>query len=140
LNPTPLWSLARPQRFPRVAKKRSPWHGYDLEKVAERVGEIYMIEVGGIFGRGRQQQRVGGRGLFCFWAVCDLGNSLASLATRLEMSPAGFAMRYKEERPLLRRTVMSLSREILNYLRASAFTRTSWKGRRKRSLPSGIGK
>jgi putative transposase len=55
--------------------------GYDLEKVAERVAEI--------FGRGRQHQRVGARSLFCFWAVHELGNSLASLAVRLEMSPAG---------------------------------------------------
>jgi putative transposase len=63
--------------------------GYDLQKVAERVAEIYGIKVGGIFGRGRQQQRVGARSLFCFWAVRELGNSLASLAMRLEMSPAG---------------------------------------------------
>ncbi len=63
--------------------------GYDLQKVAERVAEIYGIKVGEIFGRGRQQQRVGARSLFCFWAVRDLGNSLVSLAMRLEMSPAG---------------------------------------------------
>jgi putative transposase len=63
--------------------------GYDLEKVAERVAEIYGIKVGEIEGRGRQQQRVGARSLFCFWAVRELGNSLASLAMRLEMSPAG---------------------------------------------------
>ena len=63
--------------------------GYDLEKVAERAADIYGIKVGEIFGRGRQQQRVGARSLFCFWAVSDLGNSLASLAMRLEMSPAG---------------------------------------------------
>jgi len=95
--------------------------GYDLQKVAERVAEIYGIKVGGFLGKGRQQHRVGARSLFCFWAVRDLGNSLASLAKRLEMSPAGLAMRYKEERSLLRRTVMSLYREILNYLRASPF-------------------
>jgi putative transposase len=47
------------------------------------------MKVGEIFGRGRQQHRVGARSLFCFWAVSDLGNSLASLAMRLEMSPAG---------------------------------------------------
>jgi putative transposase len=62
--------------------------GYDLQKVAERAAEIYGIKVGGIFGKGRQQ-RVGGRSLFCFWAVRDFGNSLASPAMRPEMSPAG---------------------------------------------------
>ena len=63
--------------------------GYGLEKVAERVADIYGIKVGKIFGRGRQQQRVEARSLFCFWAVRELGNPLASLAMRLEMSPAG---------------------------------------------------
>jgi putative transposase len=63
--------------------------GYNLEKVAERVAGIYGIKVGEIFGRGRQQQRVGARSLFCYWAVRELGNSLASLAMRLEMSVAG---------------------------------------------------
>ena len=53
--------------------------GYDLRKVAERVAEIYGIKVGGNFGRGRQQQRVGARSLFYFWAVRELGNSLASI-------------------------------------------------------------
>ena len=55
--------------------------GYDLERVAERVAEV--------FARGRQPQRVSGRSLFCFWAVRELGKSLASLAVRLGMSPAG---------------------------------------------------
>ena len=63
--------------------------GYDLEKIAERVAEIYGIKVGEVFARGRQQRRVGARSLFCFWAVRELGNSLASLAIRLGMSPAG---------------------------------------------------
>jgi hypothetical protein len=63
--------------------------GYDLEKIAERVAEIYGIKAGEIFARGRQKRRVSARSLFCFWAVRELGNSLASLAVRLGMSPAG---------------------------------------------------
>jgi putative transposase len=63
--------------------------GYDLERVAERVSEIYGINVGEIWGGGRQQHRVGARSLFCYWAVRELGNSLTSLAVRLGMSPAG---------------------------------------------------
>jgi hypothetical protein len=42
-----------------------------------------------IFSRGRKQKRVEERSLFRYWAVRELGNSLASLAIRLEMSPAG---------------------------------------------------
>ncbi len=63
--------------------------GYDLEKIAERLEEIYGIKVGEVFARGRQQRRVSARSLFCFWAVREMGNSLASLAIRLGMSPAG---------------------------------------------------
>jgi len=63
--------------------------GYDLEKIAERFPEIYGIKVGEVFARGRQRRRVSARSLFCFWAVREMGNSFASLAIRLEMSPAG---------------------------------------------------
>jgi putative transposase len=63
--------------------------GYDVEKVAERVAEIYGIEVEEVLAGGRQRKRVSARNLFCFWAVRELGNSLASLAVRLGMSLAG---------------------------------------------------
>jgi hypothetical protein len=63
--------------------------GYDLEKVAERVAEIYRINGRLVFARGRQQQRVSAWSLFCFWAVRELGNSLAVLARRTGMSVAG---------------------------------------------------
>lgn len=63
--------------------------GYDLEKITERVAGIYGIKVGEVLARGRQPQRVSARSLFCFWAVRELGNSLASLAVRLGMSLAG---------------------------------------------------
>jgi hypothetical protein len=63
--------------------------GYDLEKIAERVAEIYGIDVGEVLTRDGQRRRVDARSLFCFWAVLELGNSLAALAVRLGMSPAG---------------------------------------------------
>jgi putative transposase len=63
--------------------------GYGIEKIAEKVAEIYGISVGEVLARGRQQRRVGARSLFCFWAVREIGNSLAFLAMQLGMSPAG---------------------------------------------------
>jgi REP element-mobilizing transposase RayT len=63
--------------------------GYDLEKIAERVAEIYQVKMREVLARGRQQQRVNARSLFCFWSVRELGNSLTALARRLGMSPAG---------------------------------------------------
>ena len=47
------------------------------------------MDVGEVLARGRQQQRVNARSLFCFWAVRELGISLADLARRLGMSPPG---------------------------------------------------
>ena len=63
--------------------------GYDLEKIAERVAEIYRVNVREVLARGRQEQRVSARSLFCFWAVRDLGNSLAAVARHIGMSTAG---------------------------------------------------
>lgn len=61
--------------------------GLDLEELAERVAEIYRIEAGQLFSRGRHQVRVQARDLFCFWAARELGLSLTALARRLGMSP-----------------------------------------------------
>ncbi len=63
--------------------------GYGLEKVSERVAEVYGIKREDFWRPGRQPQRVSARSLFWFWGVRELGNSLASLAVRLGMSPAG---------------------------------------------------
>jgi hypothetical protein len=63
--------------------------GYDLNRVASRVAEIYDIELDEIFLKGKQQKRVRARSLFCFWAVRELGISLTDLARRLGISVPG---------------------------------------------------
>lgn len=69
-------------------------HGYDLDRIAERVAEIYGMEPREILSRGKQHRKVKARSLCCFWAVSELGMSLRELAGRLEMSsPAvGFSV------------------------------------------------
>ena len=68
--------------------------GYDLERIAERVAEIYGIEPREILSKGRQLRKVKARSLWCYWAVKELGVSLRELAKRLEMSPpaVGFSV------------------------------------------------
>ncbi len=68
--------------------------GYDLDRITERVAEIYGMEPREILCRGKQQRRVRARSLCCFWAVSELGMSLRELAKRLEMSPpaVGFSV------------------------------------------------
>jgi putative transposase len=63
--------------------------GYDLDRIAERVAEIYAIEAYDIFLKGKQQKKVKARSLFCFWAVRELGISLTELAKRLRISVPG---------------------------------------------------
>jgi len=63
--------------------------GYNLDRVAERVAEIYGLESDEIFSRGKQPKKVQARSLFCYWAVNELGISLRELARRLEISPPG---------------------------------------------------
>ena len=53
------------------------------------VAETYGIEVSDIFLKGKQQKRVKGRSLFCFWAARELGISLTELARRLGISVLG---------------------------------------------------
>jgi chromosomal replication initiation ATPase DnaA len=61
--------------------------GYDLEKIGQRVSEIYGIEKGDIHSRGRRKVQVEARDLLCYWAVRELGMSCTSVAGRLGMSP-----------------------------------------------------
>jgi REP element-mobilizing transposase RayT len=72
--------------------------GYDLERIAARVAELYRVEVHEILAKGRQPQRVQARSLFCFWVVRQFGISLTDLARRLAMSPPaiGYAVQRGE--------------------------------------------
>jgi len=63
--------------------------GYDLDRFAERVAEIYGMERHEVFSKGRQQRKVKARSLLCYWAVREAGMSLRELAGRLEMSGPG---------------------------------------------------
>jgi len=63
--------------------------GYDLDRFAERVAEIYGMEKHEVFSKGRQQRKVKARSLLCYWAVREAGMSLRELAGRLEMSGPG---------------------------------------------------
>jgi putative transposase len=74
-------------RYSRQAELRR--RGVDLRKVAKKAAKIFRIEERLIFGRSRQQTRVRARDLFCFWAVRELGVSLAKVAMRVGMTPSG---------------------------------------------------
>ena len=61
--------------------------GYDADRIAARVGEIYDMDPRDFLSKGKQKRKVRARSLFCYWAVRELGMTLRDLARRLEMSP-----------------------------------------------------
>jgi len=70
--------------------------GYDLGRVAARVGEIFGLKEEDILSNGKQQRKVKARGLLCFWAVRELGTSLTDLAKLLKLCVPGIG--YSVER------------------------------------------
>ena len=82
--------------------------GYDLDRTAKRVAEIYGIKPREIFSKGKQQRKVKARSLFCFWAVSELGVSLRELARRLEMSPPGVVFSVERGKTIARENWLQL--------------------------------
>jgi hypothetical protein len=56
--------------------------GYDVDRIAAKVAEIFGIEIDAIYVKGKQRKKVKARSLFCYWAVRELGFSLTELARR----------------------------------------------------------
>jgi hypothetical protein len=75
------------EKFDRYYELKSL--GYDLKSVEQRVCEIYDIEPEDIYSKSREKIRAEARGLFCYWAVRELGYALTDLARRLNMSGPG---------------------------------------------------
>jgi len=65
--------------------------GYTLDKLAQRVGEIYQIEREDLYSKSRQKIRAEARSVFCYWAVRELGVEGTQIAKKLQMSQPGVA-------------------------------------------------
>jgi len=57
--------------------------------VEQKVLEIYQIEREDLYSKSRQRIRAEARGLFCYWAVRELGYGQAELGRRLGMTQPG---------------------------------------------------
>jgi putative transposase len=60
--------------------------GVEIEHIAGRVAKLLDMPVEDIWQEGRYQRLVTARSLLCFWAVRELGHSMASLARKLNIS------------------------------------------------------
>ena len=63
--------------------------GYDLEVIEKRVCALLGIEKGELYSDSRRQAIAEARGLFCYWAVRELGCSLAEIGQALGRSGPG---------------------------------------------------
>jgi hypothetical protein len=71
--------------------------GYTLDKLAQRVGEIYQIEREDLYSKSRQKIRAEARSVFCYWAVRELGVEGTQIAKKLQMSQPGVAYAVRGE-------------------------------------------
>jgi REP element-mobilizing transposase RayT len=84
------------EKFERFYELKSK--GYDLDTVVQKVCRIFGVEPDEIYSKSRQKIRAEARGLYCYWAVVELGYSLADLARLLGMTGqgVGYAVRRGE--------------------------------------------
>ncbi len=60
--------------------------GVNLERVAERVAELFNIPSSELWLSGKHRQRVRAKSLLCYWANRELGISMAKLSRRMNVS------------------------------------------------------
>ena len=60
--------------------------GYNIDKLSDRVADIFSIYPEDIFKSGKQPLKVKARSLLCYWAVKELGFTMVDLASRLNVS------------------------------------------------------
>ena len=63
--------------------------GYDLDTIEEKVCQIFDIEAEEIYSKSREKIRAKARGLYCYWAVVELGYTLADVARRFGITGQG---------------------------------------------------
>lgn len=60
--------------------------GMNMEEIAKHVSKLMKIKTEDVYAAGKQQQIVNARSLYCFWAVRELGVTMANLGRRLGLS------------------------------------------------------
>lgn len=82
--------------------------GYDLDKVEQRVLDLYQIERGDLYSKSRQKIRAEARSVFCYWAVRELGVEGSHMANRLMMSQAGVAYAIKKGESIVKNNAIQM--------------------------------
>ena len=72
--------------------------GYDFKTVEDRVCRIFSIAPEDLYAKSREKLKASARGLFCYWAVRELGYGVTEVARQLQITqPAvGYAVKRGE--------------------------------------------
>jgi len=76
--------------------------GYNLDKVTEIVSNLMNLERSEIWAAGKECRRVAARSVFCFWAVRELGISMAELSRQLKLSISGISLSIKRGEKMIK--------------------------------------
>jgi DNA-binding Lrp family transcriptional regulator len=69
--------------------------GVDLDKVAERVCDLVGMRPHELWAKGKYPWTVQARSLLCYWAVRELGMSMAELSRKLQISQPAVSLSVK---------------------------------------------
>jgi len=69
--------------------------GYNLEKIAFKVSALMQLKPSEIWAPGKERKRVNARSLLSYWAVRDVGISMAELSRHLKLSLSGISLSVK---------------------------------------------
>ncbi len=72
------------ERLERIYKIRA--QGYDIDSIANRVGQLLQMPVTQIMAPGKNRQTVRARSLLCYWAVRECGLTMVFLSQKLGVS------------------------------------------------------
>jgi putative transposase len=85
--------------------------GYDLERLSQKVAEIFEIDPEYLWSKGKYSRLVEARSLLCYWAVRGLGVSATELAKRLEISQPAVSISVKRGEEIAKAKGFSLLAE-----------------------------
>ena len=77
-----------------------------IDTIGQKVCALFGIEPDEIYSKSRQKTRAEARGLYCYWAVVDLGYPLADLARLLGMTGQGWGMLCEGVSESLKKTII----------------------------------
>ena len=95
----------------RYAMKAS---GITLETVEKRVAELFAMAPRELYEPGRQKRLSDARSVFCFFAVRELGISMASLAERFAITGPAISYSVKKGGKIVRKEGWTLGRRGVN--------------------------